>query len=145
MIQKKATPRTLTAVILAAGAGKRLKSATPKVLHPICGRPALWHVLRNAAAARPTKIVVVVGHGADAVRAAVSSWGIKPAPVFVEQPHQLGTGHAVLVAERAVGTSADVLVLGGDYDPITVEDVRRLMVTHRRTRSSAARPTRRLR
>jgi bifunctional UDP-N-acetylglucosamine pyrophosphorylase / glucosamine-1-phosphate N-acetyltransferase len=135
--QKKAIPRTLTAVVLAAGAGKRLKSATPKVLHPICGRPALWYVLRNAAAVRPTKIVVVVGHGADAVRAAASSWGIKPAPVFVEQAHQLGTGHAVLAAEKAVGSSHDVLVIGGDYDPVSIEDVRKLVATHRRTRSSA--------
>ena len=53
--------RTLTAVILAAGKGKRLKSANPKVLHPICGKPALWHVLQAALAAKPSKIVVVVG------------------------------------------------------------------------------------
>jgi bifunctional UDP-N-acetylglucosamine pyrophosphorylase / glucosamine-1-phosphate N-acetyltransferase len=135
--KRKATPRTLTAVILAAGAGKRLKSATPKVLHPICGKPALWYVLQSAAAARPVKIVVVVGHGEDAVRAAVSSWGIKPTPIFVEQTQQLGTGHAVLVAEKAVGASDDVLVLGGDYDPVGLEDVRKLIATHRRSRSAA--------
>ncbi|MGH2596278.1 MAG: NTP transferase domain-containing protein, partial [Actinomycetota bacterium] len=59
--------RTLTAVVLAAGEGKRLKSASPKVLHLICGRPALWHVLQNVCATAPKKIVVVVGGGADFV------------------------------------------------------------------------------
>jgi len=136
-LAEKKTSRSLTAVILAAGKGKRLKSSTPKVLHPICGKPALWHVLNAARAARPTKIVVVVGHGGDAVRNAVKSWGITPAPVFVEQTEQLGTGHAVLVAEKAVGRSTDVLVLGGDYDPVTGDHVRRLMSTHRRTKSVA--------
>ena len=53
--------RTLAAVVLAAGKGKRLKSSKPKVLHPICGRPALWHVLQGVLATKPNKIVVVVG------------------------------------------------------------------------------------
>src|SRR5512132_3078629 len=98
--------RSLAAVILAAGKGKRLKSARPKVLHPICGKPALWHVIQAALGAKPTKIVVVVGH-------------------------------AAAVAERAVGRSADVLVLGGDYDPITSEDVATLVRTHRRKNVAA--------
>jgi bifunctional UDP-N-acetylglucosamine pyrophosphorylase/glucosamine-1-phosphate N-acetyltransferase len=130
--------RTLAAVILAAGKGKRLASATPKVLHPVCGKPALWHVLQAAAGAKPDKIVIVVGHGADAVRDAVKSWRVQPAPVFVEQARQLGTGHAVAAAERAVGRVSDVLVLGGDYDPITSEDVRALVRAHRRRRGAAA-------
>jgi bifunctional UDP-N-acetylglucosamine pyrophosphorylase / glucosamine-1-phosphate N-acetyltransferase len=130
--------RTLAAVVLAAGKGKRLKSSTPKVLHPICGRPALWHVLQGVLAARPTKIVVVVGHGADDVRAAVTSWGLKPAPVFVEQTEQLGTGHAVLAAEQAVGRAHDVIVVGGDFDPVTGDDLKRLIAAHRRTKGAAA-------
>jgi bifunctional UDP-N-acetylglucosamine pyrophosphorylase / glucosamine-1-phosphate N-acetyltransferase len=136
-LAEKKTSRTLTAVILAAGKGKRLKSSTPKVLHPICGKPALWHVLNAARAARPTKIVVVIGHGGDAVRDVVKSWGITPAPIFVEQTEQLGTGHAVLAAEKAVGRSTDVLVLGGDYDPVTGDHIRELMATHRRTKGAA--------
>jgi bifunctional UDP-N-acetylglucosamine pyrophosphorylase / glucosamine-1-phosphate N-acetyltransferase len=128
---------TLTAVILAAGKGKRLRSARPKVLHPICGKPALWHVLRVAAGAKPAKIVIVVGHGADDVRQAVASWGITPKPVFVEQPEQLGTAHAVAAAEKAVGRSAHVLVLGGDYDPITADDVNALVRAHRRAKAAA--------
>lgn len=138
MAQTKTTrTRTLTAVVLAAGRGKRLKSARPKVLHPICGKPALWHVLQLAKAARPTKIVVVVGHDADDVRAAVRSWKLTPVPVFVEQKQQLGTGHAVVAAEKAVGRATDVLVLGGDFDPITPEDVKALLRTHRRGSNAA--------
>jgi bifunctional UDP-N-acetylglucosamine pyrophosphorylase/glucosamine-1-phosphate N-acetyltransferase len=133
---KKTRRRSLAAVVLAAGKGKRLKSSTPKVLHPICGKPALWHVLQLAKAARPDRIVVVVGHGGDAVRDAVGSWGITPPPVFVEQRTQLGTGHAVLAAEDAVGSVDDVVVLGGDFDPIAPSDVRALISTHRRTRAA---------
>jgi bifunctional UDP-N-acetylglucosamine pyrophosphorylase/glucosamine-1-phosphate N-acetyltransferase len=134
---KTTRTRTLTAVILAAGKGKRLKSALPKVLHPICGKPALWHALQAALGAKPTKIVVVIGPDGDDVRDAVSSWGITPKPVFVEQSEQLGTGHAVAAAEAAVGRSVDVLVLGGDYDPITAEDVKALVRTHRRRKNAA--------
>ena len=125
-------------VVLAAGRGKRLKSTTPKVLHPICGRAALWHVLQAGLASRPTKIVIVVGHGADEVVSAVSSWGFTPAPIFVEQTEQLGTGHAVVVAERAVGRVDDVLVANGDFDPVSPQDVRGLVGTHRRSRAAAA-------
>src|SRR5215212_5392395 len=98
--------RSLAAVILAAGKGKRLRSSTPKVLHPVCGRPALWWAVRNVLVAKPQRVVIVVHHGADAVRDAVASWGIRPEPVFVEQGEPLGTGHAVLQAESAVGRVA---------------------------------------
>lgn len=138
MAETTKNARTLAAVVLAAGKGERLKSATPKVLHPICGRPALWHTLQVVRAARPARIVVVVGHGADDVRAAVTAWGLEPAPVFVEQTELLGTGHAVLVAERAIGRVDDVLVAGGDFDPIEGADVRRLLAAHRRTNAAAA-------
>jgi bifunctional UDP-N-acetylglucosamine pyrophosphorylase/glucosamine-1-phosphate N-acetyltransferase len=124
-------------VLLAAGKGKRLKSETPKVLHPICGRPALWHVMQAGLAAKPTKVIVVVGHGADDVRAEVASWKISPRPVFVEQRRQLGTGHATGVAEQAVGRADDVLVMGGDFDPVTGDDVKRLVASHRRSNAAA--------
>jgi bifunctional UDP-N-acetylglucosamine pyrophosphorylase/glucosamine-1-phosphate N-acetyltransferase len=137
LAEKTTTSRSLAAVILAAGKGKRLRSSIPKVLHPVAGRPLLWHVLQTVRAARPSRIVIVVGHGAGDVREAVSSWGITPAPVFVEQAEQLGTGHAVLEAERAVGRAAEVLVANGDFDPIRPEDLRALLRTHRRTKSAA--------
>ena len=129
----KRSPRPLVAVVLAAGKGKRLRSDTPKVLHPVCGRPVLWHTLQVVRAAKPSRIVVVVGHGADDVREAVRSWDLVPEPIFVEQAEQLGTGHAVQLAEDAVGKAADVLVANGDFDPITPADLRKLLASHRRT------------
>ena len=129
----KRTPRSLAAVVLAAGKGKRLRSDLPKVLHPVGGRPILWHTVQVVRAAKPSRIVIVVGHGADDVRDAVRSWGIEPAPVFVEQAEQLGTGHAVQLAEDAVGKTADVLVANGDFDPIMPADVKKLLASHRRT------------
>jgi bifunctional UDP-N-acetylglucosamine pyrophosphorylase / glucosamine-1-phosphate N-acetyltransferase len=125
--------RSLAAVVLAAGKGERLRSTTPKVLHPVAGRPILWHTLQLVRAAGPATIVVVVGHGAGEVREAVGSWGIAPRPVFVEQAEQLGTGHAVQLVEREVGRVDDVLVANGDFDPITPGDLRKLLSSHRRT------------
>ena len=129
----KRTSRSLAAVVLAAGKGERLKSAMPKVLHPVCGRPLLWHVLQAVRAAKPERIILVVGHGAEDVRNAVESWGLEPAPVFVEQAEQLGTGHAAQLAEKAVGKVDDVLVANGDFDPITAVELKKLLASHRRT------------
>ena len=132
------TRRSLTAVVLAAGKGKRLKSSMPKVLHPLCGRPLLWHAVQNALAARPDKLVVVVSNGSDRVREEVGSWGLRVPVVFVDQGEPLGTGHAVMAAEQAVGRADEVLVVGGDYDPVTPADVRALLRIHRRTGSAAS-------
>jgi bifunctional UDP-N-acetylglucosamine pyrophosphorylase/glucosamine-1-phosphate N-acetyltransferase len=137
-VPSKSKARSTAAVLLAAGLGKRFRSKLPKALHPVAGRPLLWHALRNALAARPDRIVIVVGAGGDRVREAVGSWGISPEPIFVDQPEPLGTGHAVLVAESAVGRVDDVLVVGGDFDPVVRDDVRRLVSTHRRTGSAAS-------
>jgi bifunctional UDP-N-acetylglucosamine pyrophosphorylase / glucosamine-1-phosphate N-acetyltransferase len=133
----KRTPRSLALVVLAAGKGKRMKSSVPKVLHPIAGKPILWHVLNAGQAAKPTRIVVVIGHDGDEVEAAVRSWGFTPKPVFVRQRRQLGTGDAVRVAQQAVGRANDVLVMGGDFDPVTDDDVKRLVASHRRGSSVA--------
>ena len=131
------TSTQLAAVVLAAGKGKRLKSATPKVLHPICGRPALWWVLQNVRIARPSAIAIVVHHGADEIREATRSWAVAPKPVFVEQGEALGTGHAVLTAEKAVGRAREVLIANGDFDPVSPEDVRALVRLHRRRKAAA--------
>ncbi|MGE5461159.1 MAG: bifunctional UDP-N-acetylglucosamine diphosphorylase/glucosamine-1-phosphate N-acetyltransferase GlmU [Solirubrobacterales bacterium] len=130
--------RALVAVVLAAGKGKRLKSSIPKVLHPLCGRPLLWHAVQNALAARPDRIVFVVSNGAEQVREAVGSWGLKVPVIFVDQGQPLGTGHAVAAAEHAVGRADEVLVVGGDFDPVAPADVRALLRVHRRTRSAAS-------
>jgi bifunctional UDP-N-acetylglucosamine pyrophosphorylase/glucosamine-1-phosphate N-acetyltransferase len=117
---------------MAAGLGKRLKSAKPKVLHELLGRPVLWYVLRAAQAAKPDKLIVVVHHDAEEVEAAVRSWNVEPKPVFVDQEKMLGTGHAVLQAEHAVGRAHDVLVLPGDEPLTDAEQVRGILALHRR-------------
>src|SRR4051794_19711259 len=121
---------------MAAGKGKRLKSKTPKVLHPVCGRPILWHVMRAAQSLRPDTIAVVVA-GGPAVEDAVRSWDIKPEPVFVDQGTPLGTGHAVLVAEDAVRRADDVVVLPGDEALVTGAMVKAVLRRHRRRKAAA--------
>jgi bifunctional UDP-N-acetylglucosamine pyrophosphorylase/glucosamine-1-phosphate N-acetyltransferase len=125
-------PHRLAAIVMAAGKGKRLKSRLPKVLHPICGRPVLWHVLRSVAGAKPQQVIVVVNHGRDEVQEAVESWDLRLPVRFVDQGEPLGTGHAVMVAERAVGRTEDVLVVPGDEPLLTVDQIRELLRVHRR-------------
>ena len=115
-------------VILAAGQGKRMKSALPKVLHTIAGRPMLSHVLDTArsvgADAGPVRPIVVVGHGGDAVRAAyVGADDL----VFVTQATQLGTGHAVQQAVPHLNDAGPTLVLYGDVPLTTAATLRRLV------------------
>ena len=129
--------RTVAAVVMAAGRGKRLRSAMPKVLHPVCGRPVLWHVLRAVEKVRPDRVVVVVSHGREAVEDAVRSWNLKSTVSFVDQGDPLGTGHAVMAAERAVGRAADVLVLPGDNPLLTGDMLRDILRLHRRRKPAA--------
>ena len=110
-------------VILAAGSGKRMRSALPKVLHPLAGRPLLAHVIDTARTLSPARIVVVVGHGGEAVKAAVSA----PDIIFAEQTEQLGTGHAVKQALDALDTSVPTLILYGDVPLITSPTLRALI------------------
>ncbi|WP_175979611.1 MULTISPECIES: bifunctional UDP-N-acetylglucosamine diphosphorylase/glucosamine-1-phosphate N-acetyltransferase GlmU [Caballeronia] len=101
-------------VILAAGMGKRMRSALPKVLHPLAGKPLLAHVIDTARTLSPTRLVVVVGHGAEKVREAVGA----PDVQFALQDKQLGTGHAVQQALPLLDPSVPTLVLYGDV-PLT--------------------------
>nr|WP_301542799.1 bifunctional UDP-N-acetylglucosamine diphosphorylase/glucosamine-1-phosphate N-acetyltransferase GlmU [Cupriavidus basilensis] len=94
--------------------GKRMNSALPKVLHPLAGRPLLAHVIETARKLLPTRLVVVVGHGADRVREAVGA----PDVAFALQAEQLGTGHAVAQALPLLDDSQPTLVLYGDV-PLT--------------------------
>jgi len=113
----------LEIVVLAAGQGKRMHSALPKVLHPLAGRPLLAHVLETAQTLQPERIVVVHGHGGDAVQAAFAA-----APLsWVEQSERLGTGHAVLQALPRVSGDAEVLVLYGDVPLVGAETLRELV------------------
>ncbi|MEX0832566.1 MAG: bifunctional UDP-N-acetylglucosamine diphosphorylase/glucosamine-1-phosphate N-acetyltransferase GlmU [Actinomycetota bacterium] len=133
----KSSSRSLAVVVLAAGEGKRLKSKKPKVLHDVCGRPSLWHVLKAAARLRPAKLLVVVSHDKGEVEEAVRSWGIKPEPGFVDQGKPLGTGHAVMAAETAVGSAEDVVVLPGDEPLHTGDQLAELLRRHRRSKAAA--------
>lgn len=117
----------LNVVILAAGMGKRMKSDLPKVLHTLAGRPMLAHVIDSARELGPDRIVVVVGHGAERVRAAFEG---QPDLRFVLQQPQQGTGHAVLqaVPELAEGGADDAtLVLYGDVPLVQPGTLRRLL------------------
>lgn len=114
----------LHVVILAAGEGKRMKSALPKVLQPIAGRPMLAHVIDAARQLQPEAIHVVYGHGGDAVRAAFVD---QPDLQWAEQAEQLGTGHAVQQAMPGVPDTATVLVLYGDVPLIRPETLQRLL------------------
>ncbi len=117
----------LTAVILAAGEAKRMRSARPKVLHALCGRPLIAYPV-SAARALGARVVIVVGRAADEVRAAVSP---EAAAGFVEQKERLGTGHAVLQAHVACGEGpGTLLVLPGDVPLLSEATLRRLVDHH---------------
>ena len=119
-------PRVAVA-IMAAGKGTRLKSQLPKVLHEVGGKPLLAHVI--AAATRvvpPNDVFAIIGHEAGRVRAAVAHTGVN----FVLQSEQRGTGHALMVAQAALGTYDHVIVLSGDAPQITPQTIARLLNFH---------------
>jgi len=114
----------IAAIILAAGKGTRMKSDTHKVLHPIAGRPMLLHLVDSVKALGAEREVVVVGAGKEQVEAAVHPLGVETA----EQAEQLGTGHAVRMAEQALADfQGDVLILYGDVPLVTTETMRRMI------------------
>ncbi len=114
----------LGVVILAAGQGKRMQSATPKVLHQIAGKPLLEHVIDCARSLSPVEIVVVYGHGGAQVREAFAD---QAALGWAEQAEQLGTGHAVQQAMPELSQADQVLVLYGDV-PLTRPDTLRELI-----------------
>jgi bifunctional UDP-N-acetylglucosamine pyrophosphorylase/glucosamine-1-phosphate N-acetyltransferase len=125
----------LHVVILAAGKGTRMKSPIPKVLHPLAGRTLIEHVLRTVDQLPVTSTVLVVGHGADRVRAALSG---RPNLQFVSQDLQLGTGHALLQAEPLLkGKSGTVLLLYADVPLLEPGTLSRLLETHRKAKTAA--------
>lgn len=127
----------LHVVILAAGEGKRMKSALPKVLQAIAGKPMLQHVIDAARQLAPAGIHVVFGHGGDRVRAAFSG---QPDLHWAEQSRQLGTGHAVQQAMPGIPDDARVLVLYGDVPLITPATLQRLLDGPRSLAVLAAEP-----
>lgn len=115
-----------TAVILAAGAGTRMKSEKPKVLHELFGKPMVSHVTSQAAEAGSENIIVVVGHGAERVQAALDDGTLK----FALQAEQAGTGHAVMQAVDYIPDEGGVFVLCGDTPLITAETLKSVSEFH---------------
>lgn len=128
--------RPLAVVVLAAGAGTRMRSATPKVLHRISGRTLIGHVLTTASALGPARLAVVVRHERDLVAAEASAHA--PTALVVDQDDVPGTGRAVELALEALGVDDDdVLVLSGDVPLLDVPTLERLVATHRSSGAAA--------
>jgi len=115
-------------VILAAGKGTRMKSARPKVLHPVAGRPMIDYVLKAASAVHPASTTLVVGHQAETLQKALARHsGLS----FVVQEPQLGTGHALLMAEPSLGgAKGTLLLLSGDVPLLKAETLGSLVDGH---------------
>ncbi|MFE9774955.1 bifunctional UDP-N-acetylglucosamine diphosphorylase/glucosamine-1-phosphate N-acetyltransferase GlmU [Streptomyces sp. NPDC005931] len=122
--------RPAAVVVLAAGEGTRMKSATPKVLHDICGRSLVGHVLAAAGELEPENLVVVVGHAREKVTAHLAE--IAPDVRTAVQAEQNGTGHAVRMGLEELGGAVDgtVVVVCGDTPLLTGETLRQLSATH---------------
>lgn len=115
-----------TAVILAAGAGTRMKSEKPKVLHEVMGRPMVSHVIAQVRESGAENIIVVVGHGSEQVMEALSGEQVQ----FAVQREQLGTGHAVTQAAEFLPDAGDVFVLCGDTPLVTADMLRNFAAYH---------------
>ncbi len=125
----------ISAIILAAGQGKRMKSSLPKVAHPVAGKPMLWHVARAARAAGITEIVFVLGHGREKVLGTAEEFGGKVAV----QESQLGTGDAARKGLSVLSAKAkEVVVLCGDAPLILPRTLRTLLSTRRRRKAAAS-------
>ena len=130
---KKKKDHSLVCLILAAGQGTRMKSAIPKVMHPLCGMPMIDHLVTTARRLDPEKIYVIVGFEKATVREHLGD-----AAEFISQNEQLGTGHAVMQAEEALSDyKGDALVLYGDVPLLSEETLRAIHDKHRKSRASA--------
>jgi bifunctional UDP-N-acetylglucosamine pyrophosphorylase/glucosamine-1-phosphate N-acetyltransferase len=119
----------MNVVILAAGMGKRMQSALPKVLHPLAGKPLLQHVIDTSRSLEPSKLCVIYGHGGAAVPAVVQKWAEATGTMIdtaLQEP-QLGTGHAVMQAVPQLAEDAPTLVLYGDVPLTTAQSLRQLV------------------
>ncbi len=126
----------ISTIILAAGAGTRMKSELPKVLHPICGKPMVLYVLKTIDKLKLDKKIIIIGNKAQMVRSALSDE--KQELTFILQKEQKGTGHAVKQTKKEfVNYDGDVLILYGDIPLLRKETILELMKIHRRNKSSA--------
>jgi bifunctional UDP-N-acetylglucosamine pyrophosphorylase/glucosamine-1-phosphate N-acetyltransferase len=126
--------RPAAVVILAAGEGTRMKSAVPKILHPICGRSLIGHAVASARALEPEHLVVVVGHGREQVTAHLAE--VDPGALTAVQEEQLGTGHAVRtglaeLTRQGVTLDGTVVVTYGDVPLLTADTLAAFTAAHR--------------
>ena len=123
----------LGVILMAAGQGTRMRSSLPKVLHPVCGKPLFLHALTKARELHPKRVALVVGYGAERVRQAYSASDVR----WVVQEQQLGTGHAVLSAQKAFDQfEGDLLILSGDVPLICASTLHAMVEHHRRQRAA---------
>lgn len=144
-MERSQHPRPLSAVVLAAGEGTRMRSSVPKPLHRLCGRPMVLHVLDALAELHLEKVVVVVGHGANEVTKVIQAEAPPGLSLdFVEQPEQRGTGDALAVAltsfpeSYADSDEADLLVLPGDTPLVRPATIAALVRHHREEEAAAS-------
>ncbi len=123
-------------IVLAAGEGTRMKSATSKVLHPIAGRTVLGHVLAAIKPLAARELRVVIGAHKDAVQTHLAE--ISPEALTVYQAERNGTGHAVQLALAGAATTGSVLILAGDTPLITSETLKEFVAVHYANESSAS-------
>lgn len=116
----------LNVVILAAGQSKRMRSAKPKLLHTLAGKPILEHLINTVQKLHPKTIHVVYGHNGEQIRQYFANYPIH----WVEQSEQLGTGHALAQAMPAIANESAVLVLLGDHPLIPLELLEKLIAEH---------------
>lgn len=131
------TDQRLAVIVLAAGAGTRMKSRIPKVLHAIAGTPLIGHVLATAQALEPAHIVAVVRHERERVAAAISE--LAPEARIVDQDDIPGTGRAAEVALEALpaGFDGDVLIVSGDVPLLDADTLAELVAAHRERTAAA--------
>jgi bifunctional UDP-N-acetylglucosamine pyrophosphorylase/glucosamine-1-phosphate N-acetyltransferase len=113
----------MNVVILAAGMGKRMQSALPKVLHPLAGKPLLSHVVDTARALSPSRVCIIYGHGGEMVPQRIGA----PDLSFAKQEPQLGTGHAVMQAVPHLRDDVPTLILYGDVPLTTTHSLQQLL------------------
>ena len=110
-----------SAIVLAAGKGTRMKSSLSKVMHPVCNKPMIGHIVSTLEEAGVQRIVVVVGHGAESVKEY-----LKDRVEYALQEPQLGTGHAVMMADMLKDETGDTIVLCGDGPCIQKETIQKV-------------------
>ena len=122
------------AIILAAGKGTRMKSTLPKVLHKVGGKPMVEHVVRAAKLAGMERQIVIIGHGAEAVRQEIGE-----SVEFAVQEPQLGTGHAVMQAENALANfHGTAMILCGDTPLLDSNELKKFYERHKQSGASAS-------